>query len=208
VAELPPVMVHITEHQAHGRTCPCCGEVTWATVPAEVRAHSVGAKLTGFMGLLAGVHGVSKRGIEELVEQAFDVSIALGTVSNREQELSAAWPLMLSMQMVLESGCRSRDGVLVRFCERLMEVSVDLWTFAVEGDVEPTNNHAERVLRRAVLWRRRSFGCHSADGCQFVERIQTVVQTLRQQKRSVLAFLSEAIQAHRTGTTAPRLIMG
>src|SRR6267378_3011655 len=76
VAELPPVMVQITEHQAHGRTCPCCGEVTWATIPAEVRAFSVGAKFTGFMGLLAGVHGVSKRGIEELVEQAFDVSIA------------------------------------------------------------------------------------------------------------------------------------
>ena len=68
VAELPPVMVEITEHQAHGRTCPCCGEVTWATVPAEVRAYSVGAKFTAFMGLLAGVHGVSKRGIEELME--------------------------------------------------------------------------------------------------------------------------------------------
>jgi transposase len=90
VAELPPVMVEITEHQAHGRTCPCCGEVTWATIPAEVRAYSVGPKFTGFMGLLAGVHGVSKRGIEELMEQAFDASISLGTVSNREQELSAA----------------------------------------------------------------------------------------------------------------------
>jgi hypothetical protein len=48
------------------------------------RRHTVGAKFTGFMCLLAGVHGVSKRGIEELMEQAFDVSISLGTVSNRE----------------------------------------------------------------------------------------------------------------------------
>lgn len=348
VAELPPVMVEITEHQAHGRTCPCCGEVTWATIPAAVRAHSVGAKFTGLMGLLVGVHGVSKRGVEEFVEQAFDVSIALGTVSNREQELSEAlasahadarqaiasanvkhadetgwkeagkkrwlwvaaipsavyfvihpcrnlsalkrlvgetfhgilcsdrwcvydeWPrgmrqlcwahlkrnwekqverggaakrvgeawlevqsqvfelwhrfkaeqctrhelgdqmapLMLAMMGILESGRRSRDRVLVRFCERLTEVSADIWTFVVEEGVEPTNNHAERVLRRAVLWRRRSFGCHSADGCRFVERILTVVQTLRQQKRSVLAFLSEAIQAHRTGMKAPQLLMG
>lgn len=112
------------------------------------------------------------------------------------------------MMGVLESGRRSRDRVLARFCERLTEVSVDLWTFVVTEGVEPTNNHAERVLRRAVLWRRRSFGCHSAEGCRFVERILTVVQTLRQQKRSVLAFLTEAIQAHRTGTTAPRLVLG
>ena len=28
VAELPPLAVEITEHQAHGRTC-ACGEVTW-----------------------------------------------------------------------------------------------------------------------------------------------------------------------------------
>jgi len=35
-----------------------------------------------------------------------------------------------------------------------------------------------------------------------------VVQTLRQQKRSVLAFLSETIQAHRAETTVPRLVMG
>jgi transposase len=348
VAELPPVLVEITEHQGHGRTCPCCGAVTWATIPADVRSYSVGAKLTGFMGLLAGVHGVSKRGIEELVEQAFDVSIALGTVSNREQELSAAlapahaearqaiaaaavkhvdetgwkeagkkrwlwvaalpsvvyflihpcrnlsalqrlvgeqfhgilcsdrwcvydeWPsgmrqlcwahlkrnwekqaerggaaqrlgaawlelqsqvfelwhrfrdqtytrpelgdrmapLMLAMLTILESGRRSRDRVLARFCARLAEVFPDLWTFVVTEGVEPTNNHAERVLRRAVLWRRRSFGCHSAEGCRFVERILTVVQTLRQQKRSVLPFLTETIQAHRAGTTAPRLVMG
>ena len=74
-----------------------------------------------------------------------------------------------------------------------------MWTFVVVQGVEPTNNHAERVQRRAVLWRRRSFGCHSADGCRFVERILTVVQTLRLQKRSVVQFLQEAIAAHRSG---------
>lgn len=88
-------------------------------------------------------------------------------------------PLMLSMVAILESGRRSRDRVLVRFCERLAEVSVDLWTFVVEKGVEPTNNHAERVLRHGVLWRRLSFGCHSAKGCVFVERVLRVVQTLR-----------------------------
>src|SRR3569623_582225 len=35
VAALPPVMIQITEHQGHGRTCPCFGETTWATVPTD-----------------------------------------------------------------------------------------------------------------------------------------------------------------------------
>jgi hypothetical protein len=42
-----------------------------------------------------------------------------------------------------------------------------------------------------VLWRRRSFGCHSADGSRFLERILTVAQSLRLQNRRVLDFLYE-----------------
>ena len=41
-----------------------------------------------------------------------------------------------------------------RFCQRPAEVYPALSTF-LDGEVEPTNNHAERVQRRAVLWRRR-----------------------------------------------------
>src|SRR5713101_7640986 len=51
---------------------------------------------------------------------------------------------------------------------------------------------SERPLRRAVLWRRRSFGTQSAQGSQFVERILTAVTTLRQQQRDVLDYLTAA----------------
>ncbi len=47
--------------------------------------------------------------------------------------------------------------------------------------MEPTNNNAERPLRRAVMWRRKSFGTQSEKGSRFVERILTVVTSLRQQ---------------------------
>jgi transposase len=56
-----------------------------------------------------------------------------------------------------------------------------LWLFTALEGVEPTNNHAERILRLGVLWRKNSFGCHSPEGCRFVERMLTVVQTLRLQ---------------------------
>ena len=117
-------------------------------------------------------------------------------------------PVMGDALRVLEMGRRTRDRKLIRFCERLTKLYVYLWTFIKVDGVEPTNNQAERVQRRAVLWRRRSFGCHSADGCRFVERILTVVETLRQKKRSVLAFLYDAITAYRSGQPSPRLVMG
>ena len=63
------------------------------------------------------------------------------------------------------------------------------------------------VLRGAVLWRKGSFGCTSEGGCRFVERILTVVQTLRLQGRPVLTYLQEALCAHRKGVLAPKLLI-
>jgi transposase len=117
-------------------------------------------------------------------------------------------PLMLDLLAVLQAGLRCCDRKTRRFCDRLLTVYPALWTFVVVEGVEPTNNHVERVQRRAVLWRRRSFGCHSAAGCRFVERLLTVVQTLRLQQRSVLQFLYEAINAHRSELQGPALVLG
>jgi transposase len=83
-----------------------------------------------------------------------------------------------------------------------------LWTFVRREGVEPTNNHAERVLRKAVLWRKKSFGCVSEGGCRFVERILTAVQTLRLQRRQVWQFLQQSIAAHRAHQIAPSLLAG
>jgi transposase len=116
--------------------------------------------------------------------------------------------LIMELREHLRTGLRSRDRKLSRSCQRVLGVYPALWTFVVEEGVQPTNNHTERVLRRAVLWRRRSFGCHSSAGCRFVERILTVVQSLRLQGGSVLAFLQEAIHAHRSRLKPPQLATG
>jgi transposase len=91
-------------------------------------------------------------------------------------------------------------------CKNLLKREKALWTFARVEGVEPTNNAAERALRRAVLWRKRSFGCKSEAGCRYVERLLTVVKTLRQQGRPVLDYLAEAIAAQRAGQAAPKLL--
>jgi hypothetical protein len=61
-------------------------------------------------------------------------------------------------------------------------------------------------VRGGVLWRKNAFGSHTESRCRFAERMLTVVQTLRLQHRSVLAYLERAIAAHRHGEPAPKLL--
>jgi transposase len=81
-----------------------------------------------------------------------------------------------------------------------------LWTFARVAGVEPTNNAAERAVRPAVLWRKRSFGNQGARGRVFAERLLTVTGSLRLQGRSVFAYLQAAVRAGRAGGVAPSLL--
>jgi transposase len=72
--------------------------------------------------------------------------------------------------------------------------------------VDPTNNAAERAIRRGVLWRKGSFGTHSPEGSRFVEAMMTVVATLTQQHRPVLDYLTAACEAALRGEAAPSLL--
>lgn len=107
---------------------------------------------------------------------------------------------------VLERGSDCADHKVMAVCDNILTLYPALWLFAGIDGVEPTNNHAERVLRMGVLWRENGFGCQSESGCRFVERILTVFQTLRLQKRSVLEFLEDSAIAHRKGSLTTALI--
>src|SRR5207248_4349706 len=98
------------------------------------------------------------------------------------------------------------DPKVAAFCQKVLDVEPALWTFTRVEGVEPTNNFMERLLRRAVLWRKRSFGCWSAAGCHFVQRILTVVQTRRLQAKNVLNYLHDALLAKRNGQHCPQLL--
>ena len=115
-------------------------------------------------------------------------------------------PVRMCFYKALLHGSEGADKKTKRFCRRLLKVYTALWTFAAEEGVEPTNNHAERMVRPAVLWRKGSFGNHSEAGCRFTERILTTVQTLHLQNRPVLEYLRHAISAHRAGAQAPALL--
>lgn len=85
----------------------------------------------------------------------------------------------------------------------LLRQWASLWTYLEHDGVVPTNNEAERGIRKAVLWRKVSFGVESDAGAQFVERILTLVGTARRRSIDLLAWMTRAIQASLEGRTAP-----
>lgn len=344
VCEIPPLAAIITEHQAHGRLCSCCGKITFAAIPDSIRKRVFAARLSGLINYLSARCHNGKRLIKEILADVFGVPIALGSVAAREREMQAAlhrpyaqaqrqlrlapakhldetswasggnpcwlwvaatqkaalyrihrrrsakvlrrllgskqigtiitdrhgayshWPashrqicwahLQRDFQSWKDTGialgtkglaiCKNlfalwRDfaqGKIARsqlqqslksvqtrlrrllmwwserrehkasgFASQLLSCWQSLWTFSTQEAVEPTNNHAERMLRPAVLWRKNSFGSQSRGGCLFTERILTVVATLRLQGRNVLEYLCNCIESHRAGQRTPKLIL-
>jgi len=118
----------------------------------------------------------------------------------------AMQPLLVRVKTLLQEAVAGADAKAQGTCRNLLKREAALWTFVWEPGVEPTNNSAERPLRRAVLWRRRSFGTQSEAGSQFVERILTAVTTLRQQHRDVLDSLTVACAAAICKEPAPSLL--
>jgi transposase len=115
-------------------------------------------------------------------------------------------PIRRRVERLLRSGARCGEPKTEGMCVRILKLAPALWTFARVEGVEPTNNTAERAVRPAVLYRKGCFGTQSAAGSRFVERILTVVATLRQQRRNVMQYLTRACIQAQIGKPAPSLL--
>jgi transposase len=129
-----------------------------------------------------------------------------GTMTRRGFRQSYLGWVRAEVRALLGRGAGCRCATTAGVCRELLAIEPALYTFAAVAGVEPTNNAAERALRHAVCWRKTSGGTDSVSGSRFVERVLTVVESCRQQRRDVLAFLTDAIRATRGGTQPPTLI--
>jgi transposase len=148
---------------------------------------------------------------EQLLARADDLlgawkRVRDGTLTGRRFVSHHLGGIRAGVYVTLWRGRECRCATTAGVCRELLARYAAVYTFAAVEGVEPTNNAAERALRHAVCWRKTSYGTDSATGSRFVERVLTVVASCRQQGRDVLAFLSDAIQAARTGGAAPSLI--
>jgi transposase len=116
-----------------------------------------------------------------------------------------------ALQRELKAIVREHAGPKVRyrqgrrFARNLLKVWPALWTFANRPGVQPTNNHAERALRGAVIYRKLSLGSQSETGEQRIARLLSAHTTCRLQRRSLHAYLIDALGAHARGEPAPLL---
>ena len=115
-------------------------------------------------------------------------------------------PITQKFQELLFQGGGSHDRKLRNQCLHLHAHHENLWRFLCNEGTEPTNNTAERALRGPVIYRKLSFGTQSESGSRFVERIFSVIETCRLQKRNAYEYLIEAVTAKMSGKTPPNLL--
>jgi transposase len=111
-----------------------------------------------------------------------------------------------AFRRLVERGETSINQKVASTCRNLLKLWPSLWTFLDEPDIEPTNNAAERALRKAVLWRKNCFGNQSEAGLRYAERILSVSATCERHKIHPLDFVASSIVALRAGTPAPTLL--
>jgi transposase len=124
----------------------------------------------------------------------------------RDELRAEVLPIRARLGRLLKIGARRLTGSARGMCRQLLKDWEALFTFIDVEGVEPTNNLAERAVRPAVLWRRRSFGTRSSTGSVFVARILTASMTLKLHSKRALDYLSELFTAIAHGAVSPSLL--
>lgn len=111
-----------------------------------------------------------------------------------------------NMRKLLQKSEALDETKTANTCRRLLKAWDSLWLFVRIEGIEPTNNTAERALRQYVIWRKINLSTQSERGDRFIERMFTVITTCKQRGRSVLDFMTQAVQAYLGGAKTPSLI--
>jgi transposase len=176
---------------------PARRQICWAHLLRDFTAHSEGmAEQEEFgCGGLVIAHALFKAW--ETFQQDSDRARLQATVA----------PLQAKLCAELEHASRKSTYTKYhrQFARNLLKRWPALWTFTHTDGVEPTNNHAERGLRGAVIYRKLSLGTQSEQGERSIERLLSASVTCRLRQQSLFAYLTEVITAHARGDPVPAL---
>jgi transposase len=177
---------------------PECRQVCWSHLLRDFTAHAEGSaaqKDFGEAGLRAA-------------ERLFAAWQQFQQDSDRPALKRAIAPLKRELRTLLETHARkrARHRHTRTFAKNLLKIWPALWTFTLVDGVEPTNNAAERGLRGAVIYRKLSLGSQSEQGERTIERLLSVSQTCRLQRRSLFAYLADLLTARARGDPIPLLV--
>ena len=172
-------------------------QLCWAHLVRDFTAHSEGLgaqKQFGAAGL-------------EIAGRLFGAWEEFRGDADRARLLERLGPLQEELRALLEEAARKsvRNRRHRSFAGNLLKRWPALWSFASMPGVEPTNNHAERGLRGAVIYRKLSHGSQSERGERTIERLLSASVTCRLQRRSLFAYLADVLTAKARGDPIPLL---
>ena len=127
--------------------------------------------------------------------------------TDRERLQARIAPLQEKLRTLLEHAARQSPRTKYHrpFANNLLKRWPALWTFSHTEGVEPTNNHAERGLRGAVIYRKLSLGSQTDQGERTIERLLSASITCRLRKQSLYTYLTHVITAHARGDPTPAI---
>jgi len=172
-------------------------QICWAHLRRDFQAHAEG---------LAAEQEFGEHGLR-VCERLFWAWEIFQHTADRS-ELKRA---IRALQRELKPIARRYAGKAPRYkrtrglARNLLKIWPALRSFARHDAIEPTNNHAERALRSAVIYRKLSLGSQSEHGERRIERLLSVHTTCRLQSRSLHAYLIDALRAHSRGHPVPLL---
>jgi transposase len=149
VFELPVIVPVKEEYRCHSLLCQC-GHSTAAILPAHVAHSNFGPRTHAAIAYLASVHRLTRRGIAEIMQSLFGLTISTGAVCNAAERVSKA--------------CLPVVGAIKRYAASAPTLNIDetgwkyqgkgrfLWTFvapdAVLFHVSPSRG--AKVLREVL----------------------------------------------------------
>ncbi|MGZ6644143.1 MAG: IS66 family transposase [Solirubrobacteraceae bacterium] len=156
-------------------------QVCWSHLQRDFAFHAEGRGIEKELGE-AGL---------EVCEQLFWAWEIFQHTGDRRELKRRVRALQRELKPILRrhAGKQARYRQGRRFARNVLKVWPALWTFAIHAGVEPTNNHAERALRGAVIYRKLSLGSQSDAGEKRIARLLSAHTTCRLQRRSLHAYL-------------------
>ncbi len=172
-------------------------QICWAHLRRDFTAHAEGLALEKELGEL-GLH---------VCERLFWAWEVFQHTGERRELKRQATILRRELKPALRrfSGKSPRNKYCRGMARNLLKLWPSLWTFAAIPGVAPTNNHAERSLRGAVIYRKLSLGSQSEEGERRIARLLSASITCRLQRRSLHVYLVELLSASARGDPAPLL---
>jgi len=172
-------------------------QLCWAHLLRDLIAHAEG---------LATQKQFGEAGLE-IAGRLFGAWEEFRQDNDRDRLLDRVRPIKEELRVLLEQAARksAKTKRYRIFAKNLLKRWPALWTFTCVPGVEPTNNHAERGLRGAVIYRKLSLGSQSDQGERTIERLLSASVTCRLQRRSLFAYLTDVLSAGIRGDPIPLL---